>query len=56
MCGESRGDEGAGEELETPESAPEECGTRLGTIPYRGLGAVSTLAAGRSSLELLDED
>ena len=32
VWGESSGEEGAGEELDTPESAAE-CGTRLGTIP-----------------------
>ena len=40
MWGERRGEEGAGEEEETPVSACD-AEARLGIIPYLGRGAVS---------------
>ena len=58
VWGDNSGEDGAGDELDTPLSV---CDTAamLGTIPYLGLGAVRPLAAweaGKSSRELFEEE
>lgn len=59
VWGDRRGEEGAGDEDDTPESACD-AAVRFGMIPYRGRGALSVClcpwVVGRSSLDEFDEE